>query len=155
MVGGLKASVSQLEFENEKLRKEVGELKAENSRLDTQLAQESEANGEMAARLDDAKTLIRRQGGNVQAMGGGSKPFDEDDIPPPVTTPKGRRVKSGRTPPTVKLPTYDATEPPANDDVSYLPPNRTPRDLGSDDNGTDDRWLPVARGLPSQVKVRQ
>ena len=43
MVGSLKASVSQLEFENEKLRKEVGELKADNSRLDTQLAQEREA----------------------------------------------------------------------------------------------------------------
>ena len=30
-LGSLKASVSQLEFENEKLQKEVGELKADNS----------------------------------------------------------------------------------------------------------------------------
>src|SRR3954454_20966409 len=73
MVGGLKASVSQLEFENEKLRKEVGELKADNSRLDNQLVQEREANGEIAARLDDAKDLIRRQGGNAQALGAPSK----------------------------------------------------------------------------------
>src|SRR5947209_18443807 len=65
-LGSLKASVSQLEFDNERLRKEVAELKADNARLDTQLAQEREANGEVTARLDDAKDLLRRQGADAQ-----------------------------------------------------------------------------------------
>src|SRR6059058_140130 len=67
-LGSLKASVSQLEFDNEKLRKEVAELKADNARLDTQLAQEREANGEVTARLDDTRNLLRRQGGDTQAL---------------------------------------------------------------------------------------
>jgi hypothetical protein len=142
-MGTLKASVSQLEFENEKLRREVGELKADNSRLDNQLVQEREANGEIAARLDDAKDLLR-QGGNAQA----SSNF-EDDVPPPVTTPKPRRIKNNRPPPAVSIPTPGSGTNP--DDLSLVPDSRTPRDLGAD-SGPDDRWLPVARGLPSQVR---
>ena len=82
MTGSLKASVSQLEFENENLKKEIGELKADNSRLDNQLVQEREANGEIAARLDDAKDLIRRQGGNAQALSAPPKNFEDDGVPP-------------------------------------------------------------------------
>ncbi len=152
-MGSLKASVSQLEFENEKLRKEVGELKADNSRLDNQLVQEREANGEIAARLDDAKDLLRRQGVNAQAMGGSSNTF-EDDVPPPVATPKPRRIKNNRPPPAVRIPSPGSGS--TNDeDLSLQIPSRTPRDIGPTDRGDDDNWLPVARGLPSQVPVRQ
>ena len=150
MAGSLKASVSQLEFENEKLRKEVGELKADNSRLDNQLAQERESNGEIAARLDDAKDLLRRQGGNAQALGSPSKNFEDDGIPPPATVPRGRSIRGGRKPPTTQIP---RSEPePSADDLGYLPPSQRPRDLGPLDRDDDDRWLPVARGLPSQVR---
>ena len=152
MVGSLKASVSQLEFENEKLKKEVGELKADNSRLDNQLAQEREANGEIAARLDDAKDLLRK-GGNSQALGV-SKDFEDDGIPPPVTVPQGRRVRGGRKPPTTKLPRIEPAEPESStgDDLGYFPSTRRSRDLGPLDRGDEDQWLPVARGLPSQVR---
>jgi hypothetical protein len=152
MLGSLKASVSQLEFENEKLRKEVGELKADNARLDNKLAQESDVNGELAARLDDAKDLLRRQGGNAQALGAPSKNFEDDGIPPPVTVPQGQRIKSRRKPPTTQIPRVEADEPDRStgDDVSYTPSTRRPRDLGPEDRD-DDRWLPVARGLPSAV----
>ena len=154
MLGSLKAGVSQLEFENEKLRKEVGELKADNSRLDNQLVQEREANGEIAARLDDAKDLIRRQGGNAQAIGGPSKNYEDDGIPPPVATPRGRTMKGSRKPPAAQIPRIEPAAPfgSSDDDLGYLPPTRRPRDIGPPDRDDDDRWLPVARGLPSQVR---
>jgi hypothetical protein len=153
MVGSLKASVSQLEFENEKLRKEVGELKADNSRLDTLLTQEQDANGEITARLDDARDLIRRQGGNAQALGAPSKNFEDDNIPPPVATPRGQRAKSSRKPPATRIPQIEAAPfgSSSGDDLGYQPPSRTPRDLGPTDSDDEDRWLPVARGLGSTV----
>jgi hypothetical protein len=151
-VGSLKASVSQLEFENEKLRREVGELKADNSRLDVQLAQEREANGEITARLDDAKDLLRRQGGNAQAMGASSSNF-EDDVPPPVAAPRPRRIKNNRPAPPASIRNPDSD--PSGDNLGSLSPGGlTPRDIGPDGDD-DDRWLPVARGLPSQVPVRK
>jgi hypothetical protein len=156
MVGSLKASVSQLEFENEKLRREVGELKADNSRLDNQIVQEREANGEITARLDDAKDLLRRQGGNAQALGSSSRNVEDDDIPPPATTSPVRRSKSSRKPPAAQIPRIESTSPfgSSSDDLGYQPPARTPRDLGPVDGDDEDRWLPVARGLASPV-VRQ
>ncbi len=156
MVGSLKASVSQLEFENEKLRKEVGEMKADNSRLDNQLVQEREANGEITARLDDAKDLLRRQGGTSQAMGSSSRNFEDDDIPPPATTSPVRRSKSSRKPPAAQIPRIESTAPfgSSSDAVRSNPPGRTPRDVGPADRDDEDRWLPVARGLASPV-VRQ
>lgn len=151
MAGSLKASVSQLEFENEKLRKEVGELKADNSRLDNQLAQERDVNGEMSARLDDAKSLLRRQGGNAQALGPPSRNSEDDEIPPPATVPPGRSIRQSRKSPTTQIPRPEPKHS-ADDDLGYLPPSRSPRDLGPLDRDDDDRWLPVARGLPSQVR---
>jgi hypothetical protein len=153
-IGSLKASVSQLEFENEKLRKDVGEMKAENSRLDNQLVQEREANGELSARLDDAKDLLRRQSSNsnAQAMGGSSSNF-EDDIPPPVATPKARRVRTNRQPPAASIRPPESV--PNSDDLSLQIPRRTPPDIGPSDRNDDDVWLPVARGLPSAVQTRQ
>jgi hypothetical protein len=154
MVGSLKASVSQLEFENEKLRKDVAEMKADNARLDTQLAQERDANGEMSARLDDAKDLIRRQGGTAQALGGSSKSYEDDGIPPPVSTPRTKTTRGGRKPPSVQFPKIEPATPfgTGSDDLGYQPSTKTPRDLGPLDQDNEDRWLPVARGLGSQVR---
>ena len=150
-MGSLKASVSQLEFENEKLRAEVGELKADNSRLDNQLVQEREANGEITARLDDAKDLIRRQGGNTQALAGPWKDAEEE-VPPPATPPKARRTRGSRTPPpaSIRPPETSST----GDDLSLQTPRQALRDLGPDDRD-DGQWLPVARGLPSSVSLRK
>ena len=146
MLGSLKASVSQLEFDNEKLRKEVAELKSDNARLDTQLAQEREANGEVTARLDDAKDLLRRQGGDVQALGIPSRSIEDDGIPPPV-----RRTK-GRTPPSATIPRPRPAPVESPDERSFDSTSTGgSRDLGPVDRADDDRWLPVARGLGSSI----
>jgi outer membrane murein-binding lipoprotein Lpp len=147
MLGSLKASVSQLEFDNEKLRKEVAELKSDNARLDTQLAQEREANGEVTARLDDAKNLLRRQGGDVQALGIPPKSFDDDGIPPPT-----RRTKGGRKPPSANIPRSQPAPFDSPDDRGFdSTSTERSRDLGPIDRADDDRWLPVARGLGSSI----
>jgi hypothetical protein len=152
MMGSLKASVSQLEFENEKLRKDVAELKAENAKLDSELAREIDVNGEITARLDDAKAMIRRQGGNAQALGSPSRNYEDDEVPPPVTTPKSRTTRGGRKPPAAQIPQTSDPIPfgSSSDGLGYQPSAQPSRDLGSDD--TDDRWLPVARGVGTTVR---
>ena len=147
-VGTLKASVSQLEFDNEKLRREVGELKADNSRLDTLLTQEQDANGEITARLDDAKDLLRRQGGDVQALGIPPRTFEDDGIPPPASNPPVRRSKGGRKPPAAQIRRVEPSpfDPPEGRGFDSTSTDQD-RDLGPIDRGGDDRWLPVARGL--------
>ncbi len=150
-LGTLKASVSHLEFENENLRNQVGELKAENTRFDSRLAQEIEANGELSARLDDARAMVRRQGGDATALGTPSKARpadDDDDIPPPVSFPPARRSSGrGRKPPAASIPRAD----PPDADAAYDPGPRS-RDLGPQGRLDDDRWLPVARGLGTPVR---
>ena len=146
MLGSLKASVSQLEFDNEKLRKEVAELKADNARLDNLYAQERDFNGEITARLDDAKDLLRRQGGDVQALGIPSKSIQDDGIPPPV-----RRTR-GRTPPSATIPRPRPAPAESPDERGFdSTSTEGSRDLGPVGRADDDRWLPVARGLGSSV----
>ena len=50
-------------------RNNSAELKSENIRIDNSLRPGEEENGEISARLDDAKDLLRRQGGNVASLG--------------------------------------------------------------------------------------
>jgi hypothetical protein len=158
MVGSLKASVSQLEFENEKLRREVGELKAENTRLDSDLAREQNLNGEITARLDDVNDQLRRQGGNAQAVVGPSRNYEDDEVPPPVSTPRSRPMKGGRKPPAAQIgqPQQMQTDPnpfgSSPDGLGYRITPRPSRDLGEDDNNPDDAWLPVARGIGTTVR---
>ena len=68
-MGSLKASVSQLEFDNEGLKKQIADLKTDNRRLANEVDQEQEANGEVTAQLDDARALIRKQGGGHHGPG--------------------------------------------------------------------------------------
>src|SRR5881628_2443438 len=68
-VGTLKTGVSQLEFQNQQLRREVANLKADNRRIEDQLVQEESVNGELSARLDDARDLLGRRGVASQETG--------------------------------------------------------------------------------------
>ena len=145
-LGSLKASVSQLEFDNDRLKKQLADLKSDNRRLENQLAQEQEANGEVTAQLDDARDLLRRQGGNATALGPPTKSasFDDEAIPPPVT----RRAKNGRRPPAASIP---HAEPSAWSEPDPESPGRA-REAGPQSSLDDDRWLPVARGMGTPVR---
>lgn len=61
-VGTLKASVAQLEAENERYRTRLTENEGQVTRLREQLTQERKATGELTARLDDARALLASQG---------------------------------------------------------------------------------------------
>ena len=61
-VGQLKASVSHLEYENEQLRKSTAKLERENRSMEDRLVQEQLENGEVTARLDNARNLLRERG---------------------------------------------------------------------------------------------
>lgn len=146
-IGNLKTSLAQLETDNQNLKREVAQLKADNTRIEDDLVQAEAARGELAARLDDAKELITRQGGDTTALGRGKKGTADDEIPPPVRT---INRSSRRPPPAASIPRPRAADP----DDNVLDPgpspsaNRRSRDVGPQsrlDDG-DGRWLPVARG---------
>src|SRR4051794_17780832 len=62
MLGALKTNVAQLESEKDNLARELAAAKNENHRLESQLAEVDAQNGDLSARLDDARTVISRQG---------------------------------------------------------------------------------------------
>jgi outer membrane murein-binding lipoprotein Lpp len=140
-LGTLKTSVSQLEFQNEQLQKQIAGLKSDNRRLDDRLAQEQAENDDLANRLSDDKGLLGSQGQEFKT-GSRSKAGLSDDVDelPPARV---RRSNSRRQPPTVIIP--GRMEParerePADGDVGmWDPPARVRKPL-------DERWLPVARG---------
>ncbi len=152
-VGSLKASVSQLEYDNGNLRKQVADLKSESTRVSNDLDREGIVNGELSARLDDAKDVIRRQGGDVAALGrpsgGASKASastesGDDEIPPPAKSPI-RRSRGGRKPPAAQIPRI---EPPTDPGPGGISPASETYDPGPQASrfADDGRWLPVARG---------
>ena len=147
-VGSLKASVSQLEYSNENLKKQVADLRSDSTRVENELVQEKEANGELTARLDDAKDVIRKQGGDVTALNRSSGSASQastasaDDEVPPELKSAVRRSRSRRKPPTTQIPRPDsATDSgPGALELPSDPGPQAARDLD------DGRWLPVARG---------
>jgi outer membrane murein-binding lipoprotein Lpp len=139
-LGSLKTSVSQLEFQNEQLQKQVASLKQDNRRLDDRLAQEQAEADDLADRLSNAKSLLGSQSQEFRT-GSRSKPGAGEDLEeaPPSRV---RRSNSRRQPPTVTIPgRMEPARPPGDDDVgmSDPPPARTRKPY-------DERWLPVARG---------
>jgi hypothetical protein len=61
-IGQLKTSLSHLEYENQQLKRKVASLDDENRVMEDRLAQEQIDNGDLAARLDDARNLLRDRG---------------------------------------------------------------------------------------------
>src|SRR5437870_5494863 len=62
MVGALKTNVAQLESEKDNLSRELATQKAENRRIEGELAAVESQNGDLSARLDDARSVMTRQG---------------------------------------------------------------------------------------------
>src|SRR5437016_4248954 len=58
-VGQLKTSLSHLEYENAQLKRAVAKLQQESRTMEDRLVQEEIDNGDLTARLDDARNLLR------------------------------------------------------------------------------------------------
>jgi outer membrane murein-binding lipoprotein Lpp len=148
-LGTLKTSVSQLEFEKEQLRKEVAQLKTENRRAEDRLTQEEAANGELTAKLDDARVLLRGRGFDTDGLAGPSRP-SADPFDEPANEPTSRPARSGRKPPFARIPGRPDSAPSteeSGDDPFYGPSTRPQGTFGPQSrvNGQSP-WLPVARG---------
>jgi hypothetical protein len=146
-VGSLRTSVSHLQHENDQLRRQVADLKSETRTLEDQLVQEEARNGDLAARLDDARHALRGH-----AADGSSSSLDpEPDDPPQRTRPAGRTTRKPRKPPFARIPGPGPVEQPPPDDT----PGAPVKDLRSDAGalrGTGG-WLPIARGSTMPFSV--
>jgi hypothetical protein len=175
-VGQLKTSLSHLEFENEQLKKKTAKLEKESRSMENRLVQEQIDNGDLTARLDDARNLLRDRGieSNVKLgsrrRGEGDESFAEDDAPRARTLPTGRATRPRRKPPFAPISGQVDDVPPIQDvkgPATTGSPKR--RDDATNRSGQlgDDvhdhhsfqssrfRWLPVAGANDdSTIQVR-
>jgi hypothetical protein len=143
-IGTLKTSLSHLEYENQQLRTKVAGLESENRGIENRLVQEEALNGDLSARLDDARDVMARQGYNWSNPGGGTGRDDSNAR----TLPAGRANRTPRRPPFARIPGRPESPPPADgydDDFnrSTLPSTDA---FGPQSLHDDGQWLPIARG---------
>jgi hypothetical protein len=139
LVGSLKASVAQLEAEKDGLRRERTELQAENRRMRDQLVQAETANDDLITRLDNARNLIRGQGGSDTEL---ARP---DMDPTPHTAPAARSPRRSRRSPVTQIPGIQPLpepEPAQDTDDGFEPFDTDPQAR----RGDDSPWMPLARG---------
>ena len=101
-VGQLKTSLSHLEYENEQLKARTAKLEKESRSMENRLVQEQIDNGDLTARLDDARNLLRDRGLESDVKlgsrrrGDGDESFADDDGPRARTLPTGRATRQRR-----------------------------------------------------------
>ena len=139
-VGSLKTSVSQLQYDNINLRKQLADIRSEATRAESKLVQAEDE----IQRRDGGVASITRSSSKYANSDTGPVSAD-DDIPPPVQSPV-HRSRGGRKPPAAQIPRIipRAADP---------GPGQIIHDQGTYDLGPqasrfidDSRWLPVARG---------
>ncbi|HKI18006.1 MAG TPA: hypothetical protein VKA15_08995 [Isosphaeraceae bacterium] len=163
-VGQLKTSLSHLEFENEQLKRQVAKLEQESRGLEDRLVQEQTDNGDLAARLDDARNLLRDRGidadtrlGAHRSEGKSSGYSAGDDDGGAHTLPAAQSSRKRRKPPFARIPGRLDDLPKAQDDdeadsasggrtsQSDRKRTRSSDDLDSHASHSSQRtWLPVA-----------
>jgi hypothetical protein len=173
--GQMKTTISHLQFENEQLKTEVAKLKEESRSFEDRLVQEQVHNGDLAARLDDARNLLRDRGieddTRLGARTRGARTADPDDeLSGPRAIPAGRSSRKPRKPPAASIPSGDLDDlPTASEDepkdspsISFKSADTTPRRRSFDDDtilpSDDDeplRWQPVATGKDPTVSPRR
>ena len=149
-VGTLKTGLSQLEFQNQQLRRQVANLKSDNRKVEDQLLQEETANGELSARLDDARNLLGHRGTAGDEVG-------PDFESPTKTLKAGQSNRQRRKPPFARIPGQIDVLPDIGDETE-------PRRDSSRNNGEILRegrlnrtssWLPVMAGAMDSGKPRR
>jgi len=114
--GQLKTSLAHAEVQNQQLQKQVAQLKTDNRSIEDRLVREELNNGDLTARLDNARNLLRGRGVELDekprtASNGRRNLFDdeEDDLDSSGsgsrrTLPAGRQSRKTRKPPSVRIP---------------------------------------------------
>ena len=157
-LGTLKAGVSHLEFENQQLRRQVADLKTESRQVEDRLVQEEAANGELTARLNDARNVLSSRG-ELDPDGKDSSVFEPGRTSPRKTLPAGRSSKNGRKPPFAQIPGRIDAAPPSRPDMEDESPawrTRSNGDPGPQSRRSDPgSWLPVARRPEADAAERR
>jgi len=106
----MKASLSHLEYENVEMKKSVAKLQQENRSMEDRLVQEQIDNGDLTARLDDARNLLRDRGidsdvrlGSRRPSGNGVGSSREDDDASGRTVPASRGERQRRKAPFAQI----------------------------------------------------
>lgn len=150
-LGTLKSDVARLETQNQQYRSRVTQLESDKRRIGEQLAQEREANDDLATRLDNARTLLARQGTGDEELAR-LKPHDavERVSPTPGRTTRRKtpfaQIGSGSYP----IATPNEEDLPDPGDLQQDDPEPRPRPARRAAPARDEtslRWLPVATGL--------
>ncbi len=126
-VGQMKTSLSHLEYENEQLKRTTAKLQKENRSMEDRLVQEQMDNGDLTARLDDARHLLRDRGLESEVRVGSHRSGDSpggsaragDDREPGTFPDDGTRSRRRKTPFAQISGGDDAAAPTGDDD----PPN--------------------------------
>jgi hypothetical protein len=154
-LGTLKTSVSHLEFENAKLKREVAKLQSENREFEDRLVQEAQDNDDLKSRLDDARNLLSQRGYDP-GVGAGS-----GDRSPTPTLPAGQSSRKRRKPPVAQIPGRIDVDPPSdskrngNDNLFNESTGPSIDPFGPQSQREDvERWLPVAQGLGESFPKR-
>ena len=154
-VGTLKTSVSHLQFENEQLRKQLASVESDSRQIEERLVQEEAANGELTARLDDARSLLSQRG-----VGPGDDTFASGSAATRNTLPAARSTRRRRKPPFAQIPGRLDTLVPENEqddaDFGASPGASGPGGLGPQSRLDRPRtWLPVAGDLTDPPAARR
>ncbi len=164
-MGQLKTSLSHLEFENEQLKRQVAKIEQESRGLEDRLVQEQVDNGDLAARLDDARNLLRDRGLDADTRLGSHRSerksqgytTSDDDDTGAHTLPAAQSSRKRRKPPFARIPgrIEDLPKSQDNDESDSAPAGRGSQsdrrrsqfndDLDHHAARTNQRtWLPVA-----------
>ncbi len=160
-VGQLKTSLSHLEYENQQLKNSVAKLERENRSIEDRLVQEQLDNGDLTARLDDARNLVRDGGRDSDTRLGSHR--DDDSGNSPRTLPTGQSSRKRRKPPFAVIPGQVEIMPADKDDdtAARRRPARDSKSFSHPDADDDLdrhtyrsgtlRWLPVADSTDDSI----
>jgi septal ring factor EnvC (AmiA/AmiB activator) len=148
-LGALKTSVVQLETENSKLRTELAQSQAEARKVEDNLVKYESVNGELKARLDDARVQISDQGGTTRSAG--LEPESETRSTRNAAPVRPARSRA-RKPPVANIngpgDSYDESSQDSFGPPDEIPPVDTPRRKATPSRKTrdeDEGWLPITR----------
>ena len=136
-MNSLQANVARLETDNQRLERELADSKANMRRFEDKLVNAEEVNGELRARLDDARYALKGQGVDLDGQ------VSRRTNPPrsSKTLPAGRPKVPGRKAPFATIPgRIDSTEPPQDDSE---PSSSSPSSDETDPDRTSYRWRPA------------
>ena len=128
-VGQLKTSLSHLEYENAQLKRSVAKLEQENRSTEDRLVKEQLDNGDLIARLNDARNLLRDRGEEKSELARTRRDdarSTAEDGSGARTLPAGRATPKRRKLPVARIPGQIEAAPPGEEDEPSPGPHPIP-----------------------------